>query len=122
MLRFTFTGAIFVIGATVTGGLLALPPSKPPRAHVATTAAGAPATGVIIKSFAFNAPVARPGEAVSVRNDDSASHTVTAKAGGFKTSTIASGEQATFTAPDAPGTYAFFCAIHPSMTGTLVVR
>jgi plastocyanin len=122
MNRFTITGAVCVIGAATAAGLLALPASKASKAHVAANAAAPAATGVVIEGFAFNAPAVRPGETVSVSNDDSAPHTVTASEGGFKTPTIGSGQQGTFTAPNAPGTYAFFCAIHPSMTGTLVVR
>jgi plastocyanin len=55
-------------------------------------------------------------------NKDSIEHTVTAdSAGGFDVS-VPSGGTATFTAPNAAGSYAFHCSIHPNMHGTLVVK
>ena len=37
------------------------------------------------------------------------------------TGVIGGGESGSLVAPTAPGSYAFFCALHPSMTGTLTV-
>ncbi len=53
-------------------------------------------------------------------NDDGLQHTVTADGGAFDSGNINSGEAwgHTFT---ATGTYAYHCAIHPTMVGTLVV-
>ena len=39
----------------------------------------------------------------------------------FDTGSTAPGAEGEFTAPAEPGTYAFHCAIHASMTGTLTV-
>ena len=55
-------------------------------------------------------------------NADAAAHTLTAKGGAFDTGTVDQGVVTSFTAPAAPGTYEFFCEIHPSMTGSLVVN
>ncbi|HEV2346586.1 MAG TPA: cupredoxin domain-containing protein [Actinocrinis sp.] len=71
---------------------------------------------ITIQSFAFSGPLTvAPGATVTVMNDDSVDHTVTAdSAGGFDVTVPAHGT-ATFTAPKTPGSYAFHCSIHPSM-------
>jgi plastocyanin len=76
-----------------------------------------------IEGFAFSAldPVA-PGTEVAVANLDAAQHTLTADDGSFNTEGIDGGATTAITAPDSPGTYAFVCRIHPSMTGTLTVE
>ena len=77
---------------------------------------------VTIEGFAFASPVAvAPGATVEVVNADSTGHTLTAAGGAFDTGPLASAGRGTFTAPAGPGSYAFFCAIHPSMRGTLTV-
>jgi plastocyanin len=63
-----------------------------------------------------------PGATVRFRNDDQADHTMTADGGAFDTGHVAPGKEAEIHAPTAPGTYAFHCEIHPSMTATLTVR
>ena len=62
------------------------------------------------------------GAVVQVNNADAAAHTLTAKDGAFDTGSVEEGTVVSFTAPAAPGTYEFFCEIHPSMTGSLVVN
>ena len=87
-------------------------------------AAEAPADGptIQIEGFAFSAldPVA-PGTEIAVANLDGAQHTLTADDGSFNTGGLDGGDTIAITAPDAPGTYAFVCNIHPSMTGSLTV-
>jgi plastocyanin len=52
---------------------------------------------------------------------DSVNHTVVADAGGFGSSTLSSGESFSFTFETA-GSYAYYCSIHPEMTGTVTVE
>lgn len=60
------------------------------------------------------------GTTVTWTNDDPAPHTVTAADGSFDSGTLASG--ATFSQVfDQAGTFAYACAIHPTMTGTIIV-
>jgi plastocyanin len=82
------------------------------------------ANTVVIKNFAFgpSSLVVAPGTKVSVVNMDKAPHTVTAVNKSFDTGTIAGGQSGTFTAPNTPGTYPYICTVHPSMTGTLIVK
>jgi len=63
----------------------------------------------------------RAGSAVLWTNKDGAPHTVTAKDGSFDSGNLAQGASFSFTFQKA-GTYDYFCAIHPSMKGTVVVQ
>jgi plastocyanin len=70
--------------------------------------------------------VAHPGDRLVVVNKDGIQHSLTAEATGdsgplFDTDFIAKGGEGTIIAP-APGTYAFHCKRHASMTGTLKVE
>jgi plastocyanin len=88
----------------------------------AGSSGGAAAGGTLeINGFQFSAIQVAPGATVTVINRDSVPHTATARDGGFDTGSIERGGTRSFTAPAAPGSYEFFCAIHPSMTGTLTV-
>ena len=93
--------------------------------HRSASAAGPPDT-IIIRSFDFTPPslVVSPGATVTVRNDDTTTHTVTSSGAGktFDTGHIDPGASATFTAPTAPGSYPYICQIHQFMHGTLQVR
>jgi plastocyanin len=65
-----------------------------------------------------------PGAVVTVRNEDSVTHTLTDKTdqNTFNTGPVGPHQTKTFKAPDKAGSYPFFCTIHQYMTGTLVVR
>ena len=88
------------------------------------SAAPSAADTITIQSFAFSAPLTvAPGASVTVMNKDSVQHTVTADTTGGFDVTVPAGGTATFTAPSAPGSYAFHCSIHPSMQhGMLIVK
>jgi plastocyanin len=60
------------------------------------------------------------GGTVEWTNEDVDGHTVTGDDGSFDSGIIAPGESFT-RAFDAPGTYGYFCAIHPDMVGTVSV-
>jgi plastocyanin len=57
---------------------------------------------------------------VSWANDDSIIHTVTGNNGGFNSGLLNTGNSWSYTFT-TPGTYQYHCAIHPFMTGTVVV-
>ena len=86
--------------------------------------AQAPAAAAIeIADFSFSGSrTATAGAVVQVSNADGTAHTLTARDGAFDTGAVDAGTTVAFTAPGAPGTYDYFCAIHPSMTGSLVVN
>jgi plastocyanin len=58
------------------------------------------------------------GQVVTVVNDDTTAHTVTARDGSFDSGDLAPGKSYTFTA-GAAGQHPFICNIHQYMTGTL---
>lgn len=124
--------AICVVAAAVAVTMLTRSPDRPSAAEPAAVAApvdatsdgsdAAPAATIAIEGFAFTPGVTvAAGSPISVSNADGAPHTLTSNDGSFDTGTINGGGSATLTAPTEPGTYAFFCAIHPSMTGTFTV-
>ncbi|MBT2545078.1 cupredoxin domain-containing protein [Streptomyces sp. ISL-44] len=106
-----------VVGVTSTSAA----PMSPPASTSTVTIEG---TEVRIKGFRFipaDVKVAA-GATVTVINEDSAPHTLTAtEAYAFDTGTIEGGASGSFTAPSKPGSYPFFCSVHPEMKGTLVV-
>jgi plastocyanin len=60
------------------------------------------------------------GDSVRWTNDDTEGHTVTALDGSFDSGVVTVGGEfvATF---EAPGSFDYFCAIHPEMRGTVTV-
>ena len=102
------------------GAFVLQPGSRP--APATPSGAGGDEAVLVIEGFAFSAATVAPGATVSVTNRDGAPHTATATDGGFDTGTVDPGTSTTFQAPAVAGAYALFCAIHPSMTGTLTVR
>jgi plastocyanin len=76
---------------------------------------------LVIQDFAYSTLTVAGGSDVSVVNRDSVPHTVTADDGSFTSSLVEGGGSASLAAPSTPGTYTFFCDLHPSMRGELVV-
>ena len=64
--------------------------------------------------------VVQAGGKVIWQNQDTAPHTATADDGSFDTGTIEKGKIGSETFKEA-GTYTYFCAIHPTMHGTVEV-
>ena len=62
-----------------------------------------------------------PGTTLRWVNEDEDPHTVTADGGAFASRGIDLHEAFTFTF-SAPGTYRYHCALHPGMTGKVVVK
>ena len=76
-----------------------------------------------IGNFTFGpATVTVPaGAVVAWVNEDDTPHTIVAVDGSFRSRPLDTGEQAAFTFTK-PGAYAYFCSIHPMMTGKVVVQ
>lgn len=64
--------------------------------------------------------VVQAGGKVSWQNQDTAPHTATADDGSFDTGTIEKGKLGSATFKE-PGTFTYFCEIHPTMHGTVEV-
>jgi plastocyanin len=87
------------------------------------SAAAAAGVTMTIASMSFGQPITvSPGAQVTIKNDDSAEHSVTSDTAGKFDVEVDGKEQGTLTAPTEPGEYALHCKYHPSMHGTLIVK
>jgi plastocyanin len=132
-LRATPTIMICLTAGIAAGVALARPADRVTTVEVEQAAAAEPSHGseggataepiaITIEGFAFSATSnVVAGTPLAVTNLDAASHTLTARDGSFDTGTVRKGDTATLVAPTTPGTFEYFCSIHPSMQGTLVV-
>ena len=94
-----------------------------PASEATSAPAEAAGATITIANMSFGDPVTvAPGAEVTVKNDDSAEHSVTSQTEGVFDEHVDGGEEDTFTAPTEPGEYAFYCTYHPSMKGTLIVK
>jgi plastocyanin len=84
-----------------------------------------PATTVVVDNFSFNPPrLSIPvGATVTWQNHDDMPHTIVNQdtPREFKSPPLDSDEQFSYTF-SKPGTYTYFCSIHPKMTGVVVVK
>jgi plastocyanin len=94
---------------------------------VVTIAAASPARAadieVKIDNFTFNPKqiTVKTGDTVTWVNHDDIPHTVTSKTQLFRSKALDSDDKFSFTFA-TPGSYAYFCALHPMMTGSIVVE
>jgi plastocyanin len=85
--------------------------------------AAASAATITIANMSFGEAITvPPGATITIKNDDSAEHSVTSDTAGKFDVEVEGKEQGTLTAPTEPGEYAFHCTYHPSMHGTLIVK
>ena len=104
-------GAAFLVAALAAATLL---PSGAARAEDAM---------VKISDFQF-APArltVKAGTTVTWRNNDDIPHTVTSTTRAFKSNALDTDDAFAFAFTE-PGSYAYFCSLHPHMTGTIVVE
>ena len=83
-----------------------------------------PAGGeIVISDFGYTVPASvSPGQQVTIVNNDSMAHTITADNKAFEVQAWGSGGITTLTAPATPGVYPFHCNYHNNMHGTLTVQ
>src|SRR5437762_1968390 len=77
-----------------------------------------------IKDFAFNPQtlIVKSGEKITWVNRDDEPHTVVSVQTQFKKSPALDTDQEFTVTVGAPGTYTYYCSVHPKMTGTIVVQ
>ena len=118
------------VASAVAGGLWSGRPRRPSAAGSgpAAQAAAAPAAAerrVTIDNFAFGPQVltVAPGTRVTWVNRDDVPHTATSSdsPAAFNSRAIDTDEQFAHVF-ERPGTYRYFCAVHPKMTATIVVK
>jgi len=105
------------LAASVIVALAALPTVQK------SVAAGPPSVEVKIDNFSFTPPTlsVKAGTQITWTNADDIPHTVVSDNQSFKSKMLDTDEKFTFTA-SKPGTYSYFCSIHPKMTGKVVVE
>ena len=79
---------------------------------------------IVIKGFNFSPMVltVKSGEKITWINRDEEPHTVVSVDKQFKKSTALDTDQEFTITAGAPGTYTYFCSVHPKMTGTIIVE
>lgn len=100
-----------------------VPSPAPPQASGGPTSQpSADEVTVAIDNFSYTPPTVtvRPGARVTWVNHDDVPHTVTAGDKSFTSAALETDEKFSrvFT---QPGTYPYYCAVHPHMTGQVVV-
>jgi plastocyanin len=77
-----------------------------------------------IKDFMFNPPTitVKSGETITWINHDEEPHTVVSVGKKFQKSSALDTDQEYSIIAGVPGTYEYFCSVHPKMTGTIVVE
>ena len=85
---------------------------------------GAGQNKIEIKDFAFNPQTltVKSGEKITWINRDEEPHTVVSVEKQFKKSSALDTDQEFTITVGAPGTYTYYCSVHPKMTGTIVVQ
>lgn len=78
---------------------------------------------VRVENFSFNPPtVTVPvGTTVTWTNNDGTLHTVTSATKVFSSAGLDEGGTFSYTFP-SPGTYSYYCKLHPHMTGSIIVK
>lgn len=105
-------GTITVSGAAAAADAGPAPPSN-----------GARTANVSIADFEFKEPQisVAPDAEITFRNIGEAPHTATFDDVNLDTGNLDTGGTAKLTAPNKPGSYSYFCAIHTKMRGVVVV-
>lgn len=110
---------------TVTGQVRSTPATTkhaPTASGTGSTPAPAPAE-ILIKGFKYQGgETVSPGAEITVTNEDSEPHTITADTGDAFDVTIKGSGTTTFTAPTKPGSYPYHCIFHGNMKSTLTVK
>ena len=92
-------------------------------AAMAATPAWAEEMEVKIDNFTFSPQqiTVKVGTTVTWTNDDDIPHLVVSQTPLFKSNALDTEDKFSFTFT-TPGSYAYFCALHPHMTGSIVVE
>jgi plastocyanin len=104
-------------GTIVVGGAGGSASTAPSSGSGATSAS----VSMAGRSFSPSTVTIAAGGSVTFRNDDDREHTVTATNGSFNSGTLPEGGSWKRSFKGA-GTFSYLCAIHPEMTGKVVVK
>jgi plastocyanin len=119
--------AAITVGVFFGATNLAAPANEPgaPTSAAPTTAPAAKTATVEIDNFNFkpNELTVKVGATVTWTNHDDVPHTATVKGKSplFDSKMLDTDEQFSFTFK-SPGSYSYYCKVHPHMTATIVVK
>ena len=112
-----------IAGRLWSSAVVALLAGAAAAALIFQTLAVAEDAAATIDNFTF-APerlIVKAGTTVTWRNEDDIPHTVASDSRLFKSKALDTDDTFSFTFTD-PGSYQYFCSLHPRMTGTVVVE
>src|SRR5258707_26881 len=115
---------IWTLGILAVAIVIGLALGRPQAFSVTTTQEKKAAeTAVKIDNFVFSPnPLTVPaGSTIRWTNQDDIPHNVVSEDKSFKSKVLDTDETFTYTFTK-PGTYTYFCSIHPKMTGKVVVQ
>ena len=94
------------------------------QAEKGASADNAKTNQIVIKDFHFTPQTltVKAGEKITWINRDEEPHTVVSVEKQFKKSAPLDTDQEFTITAGAPGTYTYFCSVHPKMTGTIIVE
>jgi plastocyanin len=80
--------------------------------------------GAVVTTYATPAVTIQQGQSLTFTNLDVAQHDVDARDGSFESPLVGLGASTPVNGVEAlaPGSYEFYCSLHPNMTGTLTVQ
>lgn len=89
----------------------------------ASPEANPPGIEINIDNFSFTPPAVtvKAGTQITWTNRDDIPHTVVSSDDAFKSKALDTDDKFSFT-PTKPGTYNYFCSLHPKMTAKVVVE
>jgi len=96
---------------------------KTPTMFAASSEAGSTPVEITIDNFSFTPPTVtvKAGTPITWTNRDDIPHTVVSSEFVFKSKTLDTDDKFSVTLTK-PGTYAYFCSLHPKMTAQVIVR
>ncbi len=111
------------MGTTMTAGALGALVGAMLAGGVLVADAQNQTSAVAIENFTFHpqALTVKAGTTVTWTNKDDIPHAIAAVGKQFKSKVMDTDNSYSFTFT-TPGTYAYFCSLHPHMTGTIVVE
>jgi plastocyanin len=95
--------------------------SSSPSSNNTTGTKNGNEVSIINMAFSPTTLTTNAGTTVKWTNNDGVTHTVTSNTSVFDSGNLSNGKSYSFTF-SAAGTYKYYCAIHPSMTGTIIVQ
>jgi plastocyanin len=115
-IRILGTGVLLVAGVQFAGGKIGRTQPAPQAAQEMTAT-------VKIDNFSFAPPSLqiKAGTKVTWTNADDIPHTVVSDDKVFKSKALDTDDKFSYTF-DKPGTYPYFCSLHPKMTAKVVVQ